>query len=102
MLKQYSAVITIITLLISCKEEVSPKQLQEAKITNEMFDHHYIVKNLPGETDWGYGCSVIGDLDNDGDLDFAFSGADGFYWFENDTSNESLWKKHLIGTMPIR
>ena len=65
-----------------------------------MFRHHFITQDLPGDTDWGYGCAALADFDNDGDLDYAFSGAEGLYWFENIGS--SGWKMHKVGVMPIK
>ena len=64
-----------------------------------MFKHHYVVSDLPGETDWGYGCPTMADFDKDGDLDYAFSGKDAFYWFEKEGMS---WAQHEIGTMPLR
>jgi len=86
---------------IACKEQKTEKCFSgRKKIDKEMFQHQYIVQDLPGETDWGYGCSAMADFDNDGDLDYAFTGAEGLYWFENQESIK--WVRHEIGTMPLR
>ncbi len=53
-----------------------------------MFQHHYITQDMPGETDWGYGCPALADFDNDGDPDYAFSGAEGLFWYENMGNHE--------------
>ncbi len=67
-----------------------------AEITSDMFKHHYITKDLPGEKKWGYGTPVTGDFDKDGDLDFAYCNRmDKIYWFENKGAEN--WKQHSAG-----
>ena len=91
----------MLIIVTSCKIKEETKKKQEGQfIDKEMFEHHYVAADLPGETDWGYGCSAMADFDNDGDLDYAFSGLEGLYWFEN--QNMEKWVRHDVGTMPIR
>ncbi len=83
----------------SCQAPRLSEQLQVSHIDANLFQHHYITQDLPGETDWGYGCPALADFDKDGDLDYAFSGAEGLYWFEN--SGNPKWDMHKVGIMPI-
>lgn len=71
----------------------------ETGIDEEMFQHHYITRDLPGESDWGYGCSALADFDNDGDLDYSFSRRGHLYWFEN--RGLKTWKRHDVGELTI-
>ncbi len=85
---------------LGCTEQKQTKNPQENHIDTNMFQHHFITRDLPGKTDWGYGCSAMADFDNDGDLDYAFTGNEGLYWFENQENIK--WVKHEVGTMPLR
>lgn len=59
------------------------------------FRHHWIVQDLPGNRDSGYGCPTLADFDRDGDLDFSFSNTGGHvYWFEN---TRTVWLRHIVG-----
>ncbi len=69
------------------------------RIGAEMFQHHYITRDLPGTSDYGYGCPTMADFDNDGDLDYSFAGIGKLYWFENTGTSE--WKTHEIGPLPF-
>ena len=71
-----------------------------SKINSNLFQHHFVVQDLPGKAGWGYGCPTLADYDNDGDLDYSFSGSQGLYWFENRGIN--LWIRHDVGEMPLR
>ncbi|WP_236977166.1 FG-GAP repeat domain-containing protein [Membranihabitans maritimus] len=64
------------------------------------FEHHYVTRDLPGSSDWGYGCPTLADFDNDGDLDYSFSGPEGLYWFEN--GGVDSWTRHDVGILDIR
>ena len=77
----------------------SVKKQHKSIINMEMFQHHYITRDLPGESDWGYGCPTLADFDNDGDLDYSFSGIDYLYWFENHDIN--TWERHNVGVLPF-
>jgi VCBS repeat protein len=70
-----------------------------SKIDESMFEHHYITQDLPGKSDWGYGCPTLADFDNDGDLDYSFSRLEGIYWFENQDSE--TWLRHDVGKLAI-
>jgi hypothetical protein len=88
-------------LILGCKEHqegIPDKQ----EIGVGMFRHGYITRDLPSEMNWGYGCPVLSDFDNDGDLDYAFTGRDVYYWFENQGSHG--WDMHVLysGIGPIR
>ncbi|MEW2923120.1 VCBS repeat-containing protein [Muricauda sp. ANG21] len=79
------------------------KKIPEKKgISDGMFDHAFITTDLPGEMNWGYGCPALADFDNDGDLDYAFTGRDVYYWFENRGSLG--WYQHVLSSTvgPIR
>lgn len=78
----------------------SHKKQHKSKIDGTMFQHHFITRDLPGETDWGYGCPTLADFDNDGDLDYSFSGLEGLYWFEN--QDIKTWLRNDVGELPIR
>ena len=85
---------------IACQGPKPTEQTHKRQIGEDMFQHHYITQDLPGETDWGYGCPALADFDNDGDLDYAYSGAEGLYWFENLGKHD--WEMHKAGVMPIK
>ncbi|SHJ96816.1 FG-GAP repeat domain-containing protein [Pseudozobellia thermophila] len=87
--------------LAACKNQQPVEKAKSLPIGEEMFDHHYISRDMPGNADWGYGGSVSSDFDNDGDPDYAVSCAEGFFWFEN-ADNDSLWASHKIGELAIR
>ncbi len=99
MKKIYIACISFALLFPACQAPKSSEQTQESFIGTDMFRHHYITRDLPGETDWGYGCPALADFDRDGDPDYAFSGAEGLYWFEN--SGATTWTMHKVGNMPL-
>jgi len=66
-----------------------------------LFEHHYVVNDLPGDRDWGYGTPALADFDSDGDLDYAFGvREENIYWFETVENGE--WKRHVAGPLPIR
>jgi len=92
--------ILFVFLCTACQGPASTEQSEKRQIGKDLFQHHYISQDLPGETDWGYGCPALADFDNDGDLDYAFSGAEGLYWFEN--GGGSGWEMHKVGVMPIK
>ena len=96
----YSICICCVFLCIACHGPGPTEQSQKGQIGENLFQHHYITQDLPGDTDWGYGCPTLADFDKDGDLDYSFSGAEGLYWFENMGSND--WKMHEVGQMPIK
>lgn len=77
----------------------SGKKQHKSIINKELFQHHYITQDLPGESDWGYGCPTLADFDNDGDLDYSYSGIDYLYWFEN--KDISTWERHNVGALPF-
>ncbi len=89
-----------VLLCLSCTKQKQPRHLLETHIGTNTFQHHYITRDLPGTTDWGYGCPAMADFDNDGDLDYAFTGAEAMYWFEN--LGNLKWERHEVGTMPIK
>lgn len=91
---------SVMVLLTACQGQKNMESRQESRIDKGMFQHHYITQDLPGETDWGYGCPALADFDNDGDLDYAFSGQEGLYWFENKGTSD--WEMHEVGTMPLK
>ncbi|MEL7588207.1 MAG: VCBS repeat-containing protein [Prolixibacteraceae bacterium] len=70
-----------------------------AGIGTKMFEHHYITQDLPGTSDFGYGCPTVADFDNDGDLDYSFAGVGKLYWFEN--TGVKIWKRHEAGDRPF-
>lgn len=94
------SIILIAILCLTCSGPRPDKPTQKSQIGESMFEHHYITRDLPGESDWGYGCPVLADFDNDGDPDYAFSGPEGLYWFEN--MGQHQWKDHKVGVMPVR
>lgn len=65
----------------------------------QTFRHQYITRDLPGTADSGYGCPTMADFDNDGDLDYSFSGVGRLYWFENKGTGN--WERHEIGPLPM-
>ena len=89
-----------VILCAACQGPKATDQSQKRQIGEEMFQHHYITQDLPGETDWGYGCPALADFDKDGDPDYAYSGAEGLYWFENTGNPE--WPMHKVGVMPLK
>jgi len=88
------------TLCLACNGPGQAEQSKKRDIDENMFQHHYITQDLPGDTDWGYGCPALADFDKDGDLDYAFSGAEGLYWFENMGNHD--WEMHKVGVMPLK
>ena len=87
-------------LCIACNGPGPAEKSKKRDIDENMFQHHYITQDLPGDTDWGYGCPALADFDKDGDLDYAFSGAEGLYWFENLGNHD--WEMHKVGVMPLK
>jgi len=71
-----------------------------AEINSEMFQHHYIAREMPGRN-MGMGSPALADFDRDGDLDFAVlnRGDLALYWFENQGANR--WKRHKAGQAEI-
>ncbi len=86
--------------LMGCTRERPKDSKNQSFIGPGMFQHHFVTQDLPGQTDWGYGCPAMADFDRDGDLDFAFTGREAYYWFENQGGVQ--WVRHEIGTMPTR
>ncbi|MEX2232936.1 MAG: VCBS repeat-containing protein [Cyclobacteriaceae bacterium] len=87
-------------VLLACKGNVSKQDLtEEGKNTGNgisAFQHHFIIRDLPGDESSGYGVSSLGDIDNDGDLDYATCARqDSIYWFENTGGEE--WVRHTVG-----
>ncbi len=61
-----------------------------------MFQHHYISSDLPEDKRWGYGVSVLADIDMDGKPDYVTCVLqDSIYWFENNDKKE--WIRHTVG-----
>ena len=92
--------ICLAVLCTACPSKGPGDSAQKMHISEKLFRHHYITRDLPGETDWGYGCPALADFDHDGDLDYAFSGAEGLYWFEY--TGDFHWNMHKVGVMPIK
>jgi len=64
-----------------------------------LFRHHFITSNIPDEDRFRFGTPVLADLDNDGDLDYAFSTAGGdFLWYEYQDAD--TWVPHPVGDVP--
>lgn len=69
-------------------------------ISADMFAHHYITRDTPGDVRWGYGTPALADFDNDGDLDFAFGvRGDSIYWFEY--RGPEQWVRHTLAALPL-
>ncbi|MEQ6117934.1 VCBS repeat-containing protein, partial [Reichenbachiella sp. MALMAid0571] len=85
---------------LSCSKQKQSGEVGQSRIGVNMFEHHYVTQDLPGEADWGYGCPAMADFDRDGDLDYAFTGREGLYWFENQKNVK--WIMHEVGVMPLR
>jgi hypothetical protein len=84
-------------VLMSCGE--GPQSDQHISV--DSFAHHYVVSDLPGERDWGYGTPALADFDRDGDLDYAFGVRDdNIYWYETERIGE--WTQHVLGPLTIR
>lgn len=67
-----------------------------AQISESTFTHHFIARDLPSVTDWGYGMPTLADYDGDGDLDFTASSRVGeVYWFEQKSPDS--WTRHKLG-----
>jgi hypothetical protein len=59
------------------------------------FAHHYIDRDLPGDS---YGQTSLVDIDKDGDLDFITGGKDAqkhVFWFEHQAPDK--WVRHILG-----
>jgi hypothetical protein len=71
-----------------------------AEINSEMFQHHYIAREMPGRN-MGMGSPALADFDRDGDLDFAVlnRGDLALYWFENQGAES--WRRHKVGQAEI-
>lgn len=86
--------ISIIIVLSSCLSACAQSETQQA-----LFKHHYITNSIPDEDRSRFGTPVLADLDNDGDLDYAFSTAGGEYlWYE--FQNAETWIPHPVGKVP--
>jgi hypothetical protein len=82
-----------LTVMLGCAS-------REERPSAEMFRHHYITQDMPGDVRWGYGTPALADFDNDGDLDFAFGvRQDSIYWFENRGPEE--WVRHTLAGLPM-
>ncbi len=88
--------VILIPVTFAC---VTGHKKHKTVIDAAMFEHHFIVNDLPGESDWGYGCPTLADYDNDGDPDYSFSAFNDFYWFENQDIN--TWIRHDVGKLPV-
>jgi hypothetical protein len=95
--KRFIMIIGILILVpFACKND---HKKQKPEINEALFEHHFITTDLPGESDWGYGCPTLADYDNDGDPDYSFSGFNDLYWFEN--RDIKTWVMHEAGTLPF-
>jgi len=75
------------------------KAREEGEDIATLFQHHYIAQDLPDAERSHYGSPVLADLDNDGDLDFAFSiTKDKIFWFEY--KDADTWIRHEAGEIP--
>jgi hypothetical protein len=92
--------VLILALLPILFSGCQPNREQKENIDERLFQHHFITRDLPGTTDWGYGCSTLADFDMDGDLDYSFSGKEGLYWFENHSIDH--WERHEVGELTLR
>jgi hypothetical protein len=91
----------VILLLCSIWIHCTERTIQTTNISAEMFRHHYITNDLPGDMDWGYGTPAMADYDKDGDLDYSFCAReDSIYWFEN--QGATAWIRHSAGAIPVR
>ena len=86
-------------ILISACHRSEP--IPGSGITGDMFKHHFVVNDLPGEKDWGYGTPALAEFDRDGDLDYAFGVLeDNIYWYE--TMSVGKWIRHVAGPLRVR
>ena len=89
-------------VLISCQGNLSKKNSRgegkQISIDTNMFRHHFIATDLPGDAKWGYGVSLLADIDNDGDPDYVTCVLhDSIYWFENNVNVNGEWVRHTVG-----
>jgi len=71
-------------------------QIAVAQISADLFRHHYITTDMPGENTWGFAPSALADFDKDGDLDYAVGNRGGkIYWFEYQEAGR--WIRHELG-----
>jgi hypothetical protein len=90
----------LLIVLLACKGHSSKESSISEEHNNHKgisaFKHHFIISDLPGDGNWGFGVSSLGDLDRDGDLDYATCvRQDSIYWFEN--TGDGAWLKHTVG-----
>jgi hypothetical protein len=90
----------LLIVFLGCKGHSSKENSINGEQNNSNgiveFKHHFIARDLPGDEGFGYGVSSLGDIDNDGDLDYATcSKQDSIYWFENRGGEE--WVRHTVG-----
>ncbi|GJM29223.1 MAG: hypothetical protein DHS20C17_18580 [Cyclobacteriaceae bacterium] len=79
-------------LTASCAPPEEPPQ-------DSLFEHHYITSTVADQGGTRFGTPVLADLDNDGDLDYAFSTAGGEYlWYE--FKDADTWVPHVVGEVP--
>jgi hypothetical protein len=72
------------------------QQAALAQISANLFRHHYIATDMPGDNTWGFGTSALADFDKDGDLDYAVGNrGDKIYWFEYQAPDR--WVRHELG-----
>lgn len=88
--------------IVSCGDSAKDNSNEEdsSRFSVSNFEHHFVTRDLPGKSDWGYGCPTLADFDNDGDPDYSFSGSEGLYWFENEGLES--WARHDVGKMGLR
>ena len=93
---------SLLLILPFCLCHCSEKEtVTSGRLGADLFQHHYVVADLPGDSDWGYGTPVMADFDKDGDPDYGFCVLeDSLYWFEN--RGVSDWLRHSAGPMPLR
>ncbi|MEQ6118141.1 hypothetical protein, partial [Reichenbachiella sp. MALMAid0571] len=48
-------------ICLSCSKQKQSGEVGQSRIGVNMFEHHYVTQDLPGEADWGYGCPAMAD-----------------------------------------
>jgi len=57
-----TVLIFVISICLGCTSQKKGGNSQESHIDTNMFEHHYVTQDLPGEADWGYGCPAMADF----------------------------------------